>query len=129
ANKLIQQVMDRWIQDHSMQPGLKHQTRLRVIHEAQLARLTEFANGLRGISGVKNPQVLSSSARESVYEFEYHGRDEVLQEALRKLAAHMESTPEGLTLWLFAPKNPAAPAPKEANSPAPVAADPPKSWL
>ncbi|MBF0189589.1 MAG: DUF2066 domain-containing protein [Magnetococcales bacterium] len=135
AGKLVQQAVEHWLAGHVVQPGLKHQLRLRVIHEAQLARLTEFLNTLKAIPGVKDPQVLQATARETHFSFEYQGRDDLLEQALAKRVVHQEKNAEGLTFWLVTPpKTPAAasipPAPVEtapsassqpaAKSPAPV---------
>ncbi|MEO5334333.1 MAG: DUF2066 domain-containing protein [Magnetococcus sp. YQC-5] len=103
ATKLLQQVMDRWIQDHSLQPGLQHQVHLRVIHEAQLARLTEFLKELRNVPGVKEPQVVNTSARETVFEFAFQGQDDALLAALGKLVVHQERTADQIAVWLISP--------------------------
>lgn len=146
ATKLVQSVMESWIQEHALQPGLRHQVHLRVVHDAQLARLTEFLQKLRKIPGVKEPKMLNSSARETSFEFEYQGSDDVLLELLAKMGVYMDKTKEQFSLWLItAPSIPEPPAPVQvapaapaapAASSAPVApageipnTPPPKKWM
>ncbi len=112
ATQLIQQSIDGWILEHALHPALTHQTRLRVIHNAQLVRLTKFLKDLRAVPGVKHLRVVNTLARETVYEFDYQGRDEVLLELLTGLGKHVEHTPELTALWLIAP-------PSEMTTPTP----------
>ncbi|MBF0271140.1 MAG: DUF2066 domain-containing protein, partial [Magnetococcales bacterium] len=128
AGKLVQQAVEQWLGGHAVQPGMKHQLRLRVIHEAQLARLTEFLNALKAIPGVKDPQVVQATARETLFSCEYQGHDELLEQSLAKWVTRKEKNAEGFTLWLAtaskppasAQSAPAAPASPEAKSPAPA---------
>ncbi|MBF0262741.1 MAG: DUF2066 domain-containing protein [Magnetococcales bacterium] len=142
AGKLAQQLLEQWVADHVIQPGNKRTLRLRVIHDVQVAKVTEFMTGLRAVPGMAEPRMVQATARESLFECEFSGRDEQLDAALAKLAVQREKSAEGVTVWLIppakrgavaappsvpqAPSVPAAPStPPAPSEPAPSG----KSWL
>ncbi|MBF0179635.1 MAG: DUF2066 domain-containing protein [Magnetococcales bacterium] len=119
ADKLVRQIADRWIQEHALRTGeARQQIRLRLVHNAQLAQQTKFLGDLRALPGMREPQVLKSTARETVYAIEFQGSQEQLREALGKMAPHVEQAQEGIDVWLTQPPpQPHTPPVQEQNPP------------
>ncbi|WP_420903720.1 DUF2066 domain-containing protein [Candidatus Magnetaquiglobus chichijimensis] len=118
AGKLAQQILEQWVGDHVIQPGNKRTLRLRVMHDVQVAKMTEFLAGLRAVPGMAEPRLVQATARESLFDCEFAGRDEQLDAALAKLVVKREKSEEGLTLWLIPPPKGDTPAPAAAPAPA-----------
>ncbi|MEO5345720.1 MAG: DUF2066 domain-containing protein [Magnetococcus sp. YQC-9] len=103
AAKLVGQAVERWVSDHVVLPGSRHVVRMRVMHDVQVARLGEFLAGVRAVPGMAEPRVIQTTARETLFECDFQGRDELLDEALAKLVVYREKSPEGMVLWLIPP--------------------------
>ncbi|MBF0615014.1 MAG: DUF2066 domain-containing protein [Magnetococcales bacterium] len=136
AGKLVQQVMENWLSGQAVVSGTRKQVRLRVVHDAQLARLTEFLTGLRAVPGMQEPQVVQDSAKETLFACDYQGSDETLDAALKKLTVQQEKRADETLLWLVPPARtpassaPATPsAPGKPAAPVPSAAPATKTWM
>ncbi|MBF0096418.1 MAG: DUF2066 domain-containing protein [Magnetococcales bacterium] len=93
ARALLQQVMDRWIQSHTVNPALLHSAHLRVIHGPKLAQFSHFTSRLRTSPGVVNMKFLEERATEATVQVDYQGQDEQLQALLNQLGAKVERVP------------------------------------
>ncbi|MBF0182885.1 MAG: DUF2066 domain-containing protein [Magnetococcales bacterium] len=93
VRELLQQVTDRWIQAHTINPALQHVAQLRVIHGPKLAQFSQFTNKLRSSAGVVGLKFVEERATEATLQIEYQGQDNQLQELLTQLGAKVEPLP------------------------------------
>ncbi|WP_193771438.1 DUF2066 domain-containing protein [Candidatus Magnetaquicoccus inordinatus] len=94
ARALLQQVMDRWIQSHTVSPALQHTVQLRVIHGPKLAQFSQFTSRLRNSPGVVAMKFIEERATEATLQIEYQGQDAQLQELLSQWGGKVEQLPQ-----------------------------------
>lgn len=89
ANRLLQTVMDQWIQTHTINPGLQHTAYLRVLHGPMLAKFAQFITKLRALPGVTNLKFVEERATESNIQVTFQGDDAQLQRLLIPLGTQV----------------------------------------
>ena len=90
VRRLLQKMVDPWIQAHAVNPHLGHTVYLRIIRGSNFVRFSEFIKGLRAVPGLVSVKFLEERATESRLQVEFQGQDVSLQQALVRLGAQVE---------------------------------------
>jgi hypothetical protein len=85
ARRLLDDVMDHWIEEYAVQPVLKHAVPLHVVHGTRLSNYAAFFRRLQGLPGVTRVTPVLLQARGVLLEIDYQGKDTKLMEAVSQL--------------------------------------------
>ncbi|MBF0621654.1 MAG: DUF2066 domain-containing protein [Magnetococcales bacterium] len=82
AAKLMQRVVDQWVQDNSVVPGDAHGVEIVVRHNTDLKRLAVFMHLVQRLPGITDLLPAQLSAQQSVLRATYQGADQRLMDTL-----------------------------------------------